>query len=203
MPGRVDEVQSRALSNYLKGHHLPLVGAQVIPAADGRDQVILFGFVASPYGQTDAEGKTKKFLNDKSVVIDNRIKVNSELANAGPSTPEPLPPDQQLPPDQMDQLGSVQAYQNQQPPDQYVYQSQGYGTSMGSGGLSMMIPLLGMLVGGSSGFGYGGGSGLGYGGGGFGTGYGSYGSYGYPSYPPPMPGGFGYGSPAPPPYAPF
>src|SRR5215472_14227410 len=42
----VDQSQSQALTDYLKTHHLPLVGAQVLSAADGERQVILFGYVA-------------------------------------------------------------------------------------------------------------------------------------------------------------
>jgi hypothetical protein len=191
--GSIDSGESSALSEYLKNHRLPLVGAQVVQGGEAR-QVILFGFVATPQGQLDAESRTRKYLKDASVVIDNRIKINPELANSAPTMLE----HQSQPPASADDLdssmGGVQAYQQNQTPDQLQYQNQG-GSSASA--LSALLPFIGILVG-SGGFG-GGGFGSG---GGFGTGYGSYGGYGYPSFPPAAPGGFGYGQP-PPNFAPF
>src|SRR5579864_3016477 len=57
--GIVDSPQSQGLSDYLKHHQLPLVGAQVVTSASGGRQVILFGFVASDFGKTDAEQKAR------------------------------------------------------------------------------------------------------------------------------------------------
>src|SRR5690242_13573032 len=52
--GTIDSGQSQGLSDYLKHHQLPLVGAQVVSNPSAGRQVILFGFVASEYGKTDA-----------------------------------------------------------------------------------------------------------------------------------------------------
>jgi hypothetical protein len=184
----VDQSQSGALTDYLKSHRLPLVGARVLQAPGGERQVMLYGFVATQYGKNDAEAKVHTYVNDPSVTVDNRIKVEPQLAKSAPGTSgssgSAYDPS----------MGGVQAYQNQQAQDAYQqsqayqYQSQSQGPSM----LSTLIPLLGMF-GGS----FGGGS---FGGtyGGFGTSYGPYGGYGYPAYPPAPPPGFGYAPPYPP-----
>jgi hypothetical protein len=190
----VDQSQSRAVSEYLKSNHLPLVGAQVLTAPDGQREVILFGFVATPYGKNDAETRVRNHLGGSNLAIDNRITVSPELASANPSSSVPPANSSASAPNGGGDWGGVQDYQNQgyndpyQQSQQYQYQNQG--PSM----LSTLIPLLGMF-GGS----FGGGSFSGsYGG--FGGGYGPYGGgYGYPTYPPPGPSGFGYG----PPYAPY
>src|SRR5258705_11890867 len=41
--GIVDSPQSQGLSDYLKHHHLPLVGAQGVNSASGDGKAILFG----------------------------------------------------------------------------------------------------------------------------------------------------------------
>jgi hypothetical protein len=187
--GSIDSGQSQELSEYLKNHRLPLVSAQVVKGAGGAPQVILFGYVATEQGQLDAENRTRKYLKDASVAIDNRIKINSEIANSPPPMPEQQgqPAASATSPDDVDsQMGSVQAYQQNQAPDQMQYQNQGSST----GALGALIPFIGMMVG------------AGGGGGGFGTGYGQYGGYGYPTYPPSA-GGFGYGGAAPPRFLPF
>src|SRR5258705_11097889 len=51
--GIVDSPQSQGLSDYLKHHQLPLVGAQVVTSASGGRQGVLFGFGASGLGQSD------------------------------------------------------------------------------------------------------------------------------------------------------
>ena len=94
--------------------------------------------------------------------------------------------------------GSVQDYQNNEPPGAQAYQAQGSSATSAVSAIQQrtaehattILPMLlggGMTIGGGSG-GYGGGYG-----GGFGSGYApGYGSYGYPTYPPPMPNsGFG------------
>jgi hypothetical protein len=195
--GTIDSPQSQGLSDYLKHHSLPLVGAQVVTSASGGKQVILFGFVASDFGKTDAEQKARHYLKDTSLVVDNRIKISPELAgSAGTSgsTVNGAPSGNTMPSDGSDPYassGSVQDYQNNLPPDAQAYQAQGqqlqqYQQYNGAppSMLTTIIPLLlggGMTIGGGSG-GYGGGFG------GFSSGYApSYGSYGYPTYPPPMP----------------
>lgn len=202
--GTVDSPQSQGLSDYLKHHSLPLVGGQVVTSPSGGKQVILFGFVASDFGKTDAELKARHYLKDPSLVVDNRIKISPELAGSkggsSGSTVNGVPSSNAMPSDGSDPYansGSIQDYQNNMPPDAYAYQAQGQQQfqQYNSAPPSMLTTILPMLLGGGISMGSGG-----YGGsfGGFSSGYApSYRSYGYPTYPPPMPGsGFGYGGPA-------
>jgi hypothetical protein len=196
--GTIDSPQSQGLSDYLKHHSLPLVGAQVVTSTSGGKQVILFGFVASDFGKTDAEQKARHYLKDSSLVVDNRIKISPELAGAtgsSGSTVHGAPSGNAMPSDGSDPYassGSIQDYQNNMPPDAYAYQQQQQYQQYNSPPPSMLTTILPMLL--SGGMTIGGGSG-GFGGGmgGFSSGYApSYGGYGYPSYPPPMPNsGFG------------
>ena len=193
--GTIDSPQSSGLSDYLKHHSLPLVGAQVVTSSSGGKQVILFGFVASDFGKTDAEEKARQYLKDPTLVVDNRIKISPELAGskASSGSKNAMPSDGS---DPYAASGSIQDYQNNLPPDAYAYQQQGqqlqqyqqYNSSSSGGVVSMLIPLLlgggGLSVGSG---GYGGGYGGGFGG--FSSGYApSYGGYGYPTYPPPNSG---------------
>jgi hypothetical protein len=206
--GTIDSAQSQDLSDYLKHHSLPLVGAQVVTSPSGGRQVILFGFVASDFGKTDAEQKARHYLKDSSLVVDNRIKISPELAGSGGgshSTVNGVPSGNAMPYDNNSadpyaSTGTVQDYQNNLPPGAQAYQAQGqqvqqmqqyqqYGSGSSPSMLTMILPLLmGGSSMGSSGMTFGGG---GYGGGmgGYGGGYApSYGGYGgYPSYPSPMP----------------
>jgi len=213
--GTIDSPQSQGLSDYLKAHSLPLVGAQVVTSSSGGKQVILFGFVASDFGKTDAEQKARHYLKDPTLVVDNRIKISPELAGGhgnSNSTVNGVPSGNAMPYDNSGadpyaSTGSVQDYQNNLPPGAQAYQAQGqqvqqmqqyqqYGSGSSPSMLTMILPLLmgggGM---GSSGMTFGSG---GYGGGmgGYGGGYApSYGGYGgYPSYPSPMPSS-PYGAP--------
>jgi hypothetical protein len=198
--GTIDSPQSQGLSDYLKHHSLPLVGAQVVTSPSGGKQVILFGFVASDFGKTDAEQKARHYLKDLSVVVDNRIKISPELAGARGSSGSTVNgmPSNTMPSDASDPYassGSIQDYQNNEPPGVQAYQAQGMQQQYqqyNSGTPSMLTTLLPMLLGGGVGIG-GGSGGFGGGFGGFSSGYApSYGGYGYPSYPPPMPNsGFG------------
>lgn len=193
--GAVDQADSQNLTDYLKNHHLPLVNGQVVMSPAGKRQVILFGYVASEYGKSDAEQKTRTFLNDPQVLVDNRITISPELAgsegghgngssngssasNSGGSGSY----------DPYATSNSIQAYQQQGQFDPYAAQQQ-YPTNNFSG----LNLLMGLLGGGMSIGGGGGGFGGGFGGGGYGGGFGgfgggppsSFGGYGYPSYPPP------------------
>jgi hypothetical protein len=200
--GTIDSPQSQGLTDYLRHHSLPLVGAQVVTSSSGGKQVILYGFVASDFGKTDAEQKARHYLNDPRLVVDNRIKVSSELAGGKSSTGSSTPYDSN---DPYASSGSVPDYQNNLPPDAQAYAAQGQqlqhqqynGSGSGSSMLTMILPL---LLGGGGGMtfgsgGYGGYGGFGGGYGGFGSGYApGYGGYGYPGYPPPSPA-WGAGAP--------
>ena len=217
--GTIDSPQSQGLSDYLKAHSLPLVGAQVVTSSSGGKQVILFGFVASDFGKTDAEQKARHYLKDPTLVVDNRIKISPELAGghgSSHSTVNGVPSGNAMPYDNSNSAdpyastGSVQDYQNNLPPGAQAYAAQGqqvqqmqqyqqYGGGSSPSMLTMILPLLmggGSM--GSSGMTMGGGMGGGsFGGmGGYGGGYApSYGGYGgYPSYPSPMPSS-PYGAP--------
>jgi len=199
--GVIDSPQSQGLTDYLRHHSLPLVGAQVVTSSSGGKQVILFGFVASDFGKTDAEQKARHYLKDPSLVVDNRIKIRADLAggqgNSG-STVNGVPSANAMPSGGFDPYassGSIQDYQNNEPPGAQAYQAYGQQQyqQYNSAPPSMLGTLLPMLLGGgmtAGGGGYGGGMG------GFSSGYApGYGSYGYPTYPPPMPGsGFGTSS---------
>ena len=191
----IDSANSAALTNQLHGSQLPLVGARVLAATGGPHQAILYGFVRTPFGKADAADKTRQWLNDPEAQIDNRIKVEPDLAatpGGSPSAPMASNSDINNP--------DLQTYQNQQKIDnqalnqqQQAYMNQGSpfsGGGLGGSGILMMLPLL------MGGFG-GGGSSFSFGGGGFGSPYGSsYGSPYGPSYPSPSypsPGGSPYG----------
>ncbi len=180
----MDNPQSTALTNYLHSRQLPLVGARVLASNGGPRQAILYGYVATPFGKADAVDKAREFLNDSGAQVDNRIKIEPDLA--GPTSnngatasnnPDLNNPDIQRYEDQQNQ----QLSQQQQ---QYMNQGSPFGGSAG-GPMSLLLPML--MMGGGFGVGGGGGSGFSFGGGSFGGPIGS--PYGYPS-PPPT-----YGSP--------
>jgi hypothetical protein len=194
--GTIDASQSQALSDYLKRHQLPLVGGQVVNSASGGRQVILFGFVASDFGKTDAEQKARNYLKDSKLVVDNRIKISPELGSdaqaSGGRTGYAESPTAD-PNDPYAGAGSIQDYENGQM-DPYAYQAQqgqqnGAYTSSAS---TMMTALQILSLFGAMGVGSGG---VHSSFGGFSSGYApSYGNYGYPSYPP-YPSGSGFGPP--------
>ncbi len=82
--------QSRVLTDYLKAHNLPLVGASMVSGPSGR-QLTLYGFVATDQGKADAENDVRRVLQDPHVAVVNRIVVKPELlamsqsANSGNS----------------------------------------------------------------------------------------------------------------------
>jgi len=181
----VDNPQSTALTNYLHSRQLPLVGARVLASNGGPRQAILYGYVATPFGKADAVDKAREFLNDSGAQVDNRIKIEPDLA--GPTgnngaTASNNGPDLNNP--------DIQKYEDQQnrqqlsQQQQYMNQGSAFGGSAG-GPMSLLLPML--MMGGGFGIGGGGGSGFGFGGGSFGGPIGS--PFGNPS-PPPT-----YGSP--------
>jgi hypothetical protein len=213
-----DDAESRALTDYLTQHRLPLVGAQVLNGPDGGRAVVLYGFVGSEFGRNDAAEKARRFTADSSITVDNRIKVRPELlASKGASAPSTaVNPDSGSAPSGASSPDSSSPDNSYPGVDSYVQQQNNaaaaasgqYPMGQGSGGSSMaaMLPLIimlgamsmGMASGGGSGFSMGsgmGGSPFGYSPYGPGTGYPStppYGpSYGAPSYG----GGSSYGGP--------
>lgn len=198
--GTIDSPQSQGLTDYLRHHSLPLVGAQVVTSPSGGKQVILYGFCASDFGKTDAEHKARHYLSDPTLVVDNRIKVNSQLPGAKGTSGSTTPYDST---DPYASSGSIQDYQNYQnnnpnslPPGAQAYAAQGQQLQQyqqynsGGSGSSMLTMILPLLMGGGGGLsmgsgGFGGGMGGGFGGSGGGYAPG-YGGYGYPSSPPPM-----------------
>ncbi len=80
-----DASASSALTRYLKKHKLPLVGAQVSIAPDGSRKVLLYGFVATDFGKTDARKKARAFLHDPDAEIISHIVVRPEIRHKPPS----------------------------------------------------------------------------------------------------------------------
>jgi hypothetical protein len=199
-----DPSKSQALTSYLQQHRLPLVGAQVMENRSGDRAVVLYGFVATPFGKSDAANKARSFLKDPELTVANRIDVRPELLSSSGSSQysgsasTSNPPSNSAPnmQDYADQQNAIQQYEQQQNALQQ-YQGQPQQNSA----LSTMLPLLaivGMLSMGSfGGSGFGGGVGFG----GFGAGPGGYPpgypGVGYPGYPGPAPYSPypGYGSP--------
>jgi hypothetical protein len=187
---RADQGESQALTHYLKAHRLPLVGAQVLDGSGGKRAVVLYGFVGTDFGKSDATAKSQRFLAGQSVLVDNRIKVRPELlASGGASTQPPSSPSH----DAESEAGNssysgADSYvqeQNSNPAIQQ-YQQQQQGTAMSTAvPLVLMLAIVGMsLASGSGGFGVGPGS-MGPPGG-FGPPYNPYPGYpspGYPGYP--------------------
>jgi hypothetical protein len=199
-----DQGESQALTRYLGSHRLPLVGAQVLDGPSGKRAVVLYGFVGTDFGKSDAAAKSQRFLAGPSVLVDNRIKVRPELlASGGASTPrsDSSSADAESAANNGSYPGadSYVQEQNQNPAIQQ-YQQQQQGTAMSTAvPLVLMLAIVGMsLATGSGGFGVGPGS-MGPPGGfpPFGPppsynpypgypspGYPGYPSSGYPGYPP-------------------
>jgi hypothetical protein len=161
-----EQSESQALTEYLKQRRLPLVGAQVLRGADGRRMVVLYGFVGSNFGKADAVKKTRRFLNDPTVTVDNRINVRPELlasnrpssaASSNPYSAYPPPaagsaPDSQAPPPSADSSSSYPGANS------YLAQKASPYTQQ----LTSMMPLIALLgalgmsmVGGGSNFSFG------------------------------------------------
>lgn len=184
----LDSSESRALGSYLQSHRLPLVGAQVLTNGGGNRRVILYGFVATDFGKQDAADKARRYLNDPSLAVINRIAVRPQLLASGSGSGTPPPSTPSAPSSggtySSGNLGSVQSYENQARTQQYM---------QNQSGLSALVPLIMMM--GMLNFGSGG-VGMGYGG--YPPTYGSpfgapYSPYGTAPYGSPYPPGYGYG----------
>ena len=77
----VDSTASEALTNYLRQHRLPLVGAQIGTAPTGARRLVLYGYVATPIGKSDAESKAIAYMGSPSPEVVDRIVVHPEIAN--------------------------------------------------------------------------------------------------------------------------
>ncbi|HTW86602.1 MAG TPA: hypothetical protein VMD75_01230 [Candidatus Binataceae bacterium] len=151
---------SSALTEYLHKHRLPAVGAQISVDADGARSVMLYGFVATERGFSDAEKRTRDYLHDPDLRIVNRIKIEPSLlalnhnasesassADNPPADEDAAPPvvaDNSAPPAD---VGDIQQYQAQEPVnDPFAAQGQGgLGQSLGNGS-SLLMPLFGGLL---------------------------------------------------------
>ena len=76
----VDTAASEALTNYLRQNRLPLVGAQIGTASSGARRLVLYGYVATDLGKSDAESKALANLGSPKPEVVNRIVVKPEIA---------------------------------------------------------------------------------------------------------------------------
>ncbi len=76
----VDSAASETLTTYLRQHRLPLVGAQIGAAPTGARRLVLYGYVATPFGKRDAESKALAFVGAPRPEVVNRIVIKPELA---------------------------------------------------------------------------------------------------------------------------
>jgi hypothetical protein len=145
--------ESQALTDYLKQHRLPLVGAQVLHGRNAQQAVVLYGYVGSEFGKSDATAKASKYLNDPAAAIDNRIQVQPEiLAGAGSGSArdaasassggeaEPSNPDNAAYPG----ADSYVAQQNEAA--QYAQQQQGQQTGVSIGGGFVPLAIFGLMA---------------------------------------------------------
>jgi len=170
-----DDAKSEALTNYLKSHRLPLVGAQVLAdASSGRHVVVLYGFVATDFGRADATTKANAFLHDPSAMIENRVKVDPEIASlpktshhhesnsnensdnsADADASNAVPANDGQADADASAMPGAQDYANQQDQQSQIQQYQNQGnplaatpgmsTGMSMGGMAPLVALLGLL----------------------------------------------------------
>jgi hypothetical protein len=76
----VDNAASEALTNYLRQHRLPLVGAQIGTAPGGARRLVLYGYVASQLGKSDAESKAIAYMGAPRPEVVNRVVIQPEIA---------------------------------------------------------------------------------------------------------------------------
>jgi hypothetical protein len=76
----VDTTASEALTNYLRQNRLPLVGAQIGAASTGARRLVLYGYVATEVGKSDAENKAIAHLGGTRPEVVNRIVIQPEIA---------------------------------------------------------------------------------------------------------------------------
>jgi hypothetical protein len=76
----VDNAASEALTNFLRQNRLPLVGAQIGKASAGARRLVLYGYVASQLGKSDAESKAVAYMGAPRPEVVNRIVIQPEIA---------------------------------------------------------------------------------------------------------------------------
>ncbi len=145
-----DPNASAALTDYFKHHRLPLVGAQVLRNPnDGARAVVLYGFVGSDFGKSDAQRQAEDFINDASVDVDNRIRVNPDLLTArtpaGAASPDADDPDAQEQANANASMPGVQNYVDQQNQASQLQQYQQQNSMSGMNSMMPLIALLGIL----------------------------------------------------------
>jgi hypothetical protein len=151
-----DPGASSALTDHFKHNRLPLVGAQVLRnPSTGARAVVLYGFVGSDLGKSDAQRQADDFINDASVDVDNRIRVNPDLLTARGSSSDDSPDsapdtlytrDPSTPPDAQanaaPSMPGVQSYVDQQNQSAQIQQ---YQQQNAMGSMSSMVPLIALL----------------------------------------------------------
>jgi hypothetical protein len=142
-----DSGASTALTDHLKQNRLPLVGAQVMRNPNtGARSVVLYGFVGSDFGKSDAQRQAEDYINDPSVDVDNRIRVNPDLLAAGRSSPPPSTTGSADMTDAQQQASSAlpgaQSYVDQQ---NQAAQVQQYQQQNSAASMSSMLPLVALL----------------------------------------------------------
>ncbi len=75
----VDSAASESLTNYLKQNRLPLVGAQIGTASTGARRLVLYGYVATQMGKSNAESKAIAYLGAPRPDVVNRIVIQPEI----------------------------------------------------------------------------------------------------------------------------
>jgi hypothetical protein len=91
--GNVDTATSEKLTKYLHKNRLPMVGAQISNTSSGR-QLMLYGYVATDFGKSDAVTKSKRYLHDSNIAVVNNIQVNPQLRHLKKRVPDEGAPDQ-------------------------------------------------------------------------------------------------------------
>jgi len=83
----IDQGTSDALTRYLHMNELPMVTAQFSTSPGGSKQLILTGFVATPFGRHDAERIATAYLNDRSVNMVDQILIDPHVEDTRSASP--------------------------------------------------------------------------------------------------------------------
>ena len=84
---RIDSAASERLTKYLHKNRLPMVGAQISSTSSGRT-LMLYGFVATDFGKSDAVVKSKRYLHDEDIAVINNIRVDPQVRHLKHSAPD-------------------------------------------------------------------------------------------------------------------